>query len=179
MNIQVKLEKDQLECCEGLNHLLIHIDGSDTSEMNNFRLHLALPEGIHAFKNLSSFPENDQHVVAISRICAKTDVIFELFTEGDLPVGQVFLTITLSYALRDRRQSFQTRVPLMIVSEEISHQIAADPEVSSLVAKLINNGKQTEKQYSFVVLPTIQETGYKISPLEKKYRIQGLFEAIQ
>ncbi|MFT8316720.1 MAG: hypothetical protein ABF651_00445 [Sporolactobacillus sp.] len=68
MNSQVALEKKQLECSEGMNHLLIHISGSDISEIDNLQLHLTLPKGINALKNLNHFIEDTDHKVTIPHL---------------------------------------------------------------------------------------------------------------
>lgn len=175
MNVQVKLEKKQLECSEGLNHLLINID--HISRIEDFQLNLLLPKGISALQNLNNFPENDQYKVTIPEIHEDTNVTFELFTEGTIPLGELFITVTLSYILHGQLFECQKHVPLMIVSEEMSDQIIPDPEVVSRVAKLKSDCKQEWEQHSFVILPVIQESEYKLSPLEKRYRIQGSCEA--
>lgn len=175
MNVNALLEKQQLECTEGLNHLLIHIDASTISGIKNFRMDLSLPEGISAHKNLNNFPENERHEVTIPEIHEDTDLIFEFVTEGELPLGQLFIDITSSYVLHGKLIKCKKYIPLMIVSEEMSDQIVPDPEIVSRVAKLKNDFKQESEQYSFVILPA-QEIENGLSPLEKRYRIQGLHE---
>ncbi|WP_274400026.1 hypothetical protein [Sporolactobacillus sp. CQH2019] len=177
--IQVKLEKNQLECFEGLNHLWIHISRPAVSEIVNFRLRLILPKGVGAQKNLNHFPEDEDHAVTVPEIIKDIDLIFELFTEEELLPGRLFLTIAFSYLLNDRLYDGKKQIPLMIVPEEMSDQIAPDSEVVSLVEKIKRDRAREWGQHSFVVFPAVQTVEYELSPLEKKYRIQGSYEAFQ
>ncbi|MFX3617042.1 MAG: hypothetical protein ACE3JK_05920 [Sporolactobacillus sp.] len=177
MNIQVALEKKQLECSEGMNHLLIHLCGSDISEIDNFQLHLTLPKGINALKNLNHLIEDTDHTVTILHLHEDTDLIFELFTGDRIPLDQLLITVTLSYRLRSQLYESKKRVPLMIVSEEISDQIMIDSEIASRVAKI--KSESEKEPHSFVSLPVLQQLENEHSPLEEKYRIQSSYEIIQ
>lgn len=176
MKIEARLEKAELECLEGLNHLWIHLGCVDCSTIVNFRLHLDFPDGICLLKNLNDFPEDQSHTVTVPKVDQNLDMVFELFTEKKLPLGRIFLTLFFSFQDHGQFCKGQKQIPLTIVSEESSDKIIMDQEVVSLVEKIEKN---REQGYTFETFPkVIQETLTELSPLERKYRIDGVCGAV-
>ncbi len=176
MKVEARLEKAELECLEGLNHLWIHLECVDCSVIVNFRLHLDFPEGICLLKNLNDFPEDQSHTVTVPKVDQNLDMVFELFTEKKLPLGRIFLILLFSFQNHGQFYKDQRQIPLTIVSEEASDKIIMDQEVVSLVEKM---KKHTKQGYTFETIPrVIQEAITELSPLERKYRIDGVCGAV-
>ncbi|WP_028983684.1 hypothetical protein [Sporolactobacillus terrae] len=178
MDVQITLEKTQLECSEGMTHLLVHIDHS-SAVPNKMMIRLGLPNGINALKNLNQFSEDADHNVTLIDRHEDVDLVFELFTEEDLPIGSLLLMVTLSCMFNGKQYKRTMQVPLAIVPEERSEQIPVNAEIASYVAKIKNNQRQHEEQIRYVVLPPLQARDYTRSPLEKKHCIQGFTEAFR
>ncbi|MCO7128272.1 hypothetical protein NIE88_21330 [Sporolactobacillus shoreicorticis] len=170
MNIDIKLEKKQLECQDGINHAWIHIKIPHTSELKNFKLMPVAPKGIEFLPILNGLLENSQHEICIQKAKQNLDLFYEFVTASSA-LGQQ--TIHFHYSFLEHGHFFEDTVSVLlaIVPEEESDQIQVDRSVTNQVLEFI---QEQENAKQFVQPPKIIKVDAgKCSPLEKKYRIDG------
>ncbi|GGL61745.1 hypothetical protein [Sporolactobacillus putidus] len=177
--ILAKLAKTKMECWEGTNHVWIHIDSAHLAEVAELHLCLYLPEGLRTLRNLNGYPEDKNGTISITAPNEDIDLIIEIYTEGSVPHGKVSLSLDLSFNLQGQIHEDKLQLPLIIVPEEMSEQIRVDPEVAAHVMTMKNLNKPEFEEGPIVIIPpTTQLSENKLSPLEKKYRIDGCVRAI-
>lgn len=170
MNIEIKLEKKQLECQDGINHAWVHIEGSH-SEIRHFKLMPIAPKGIDFLPILNDLLENSHHEICIQKLNQDLDLFYEFVTETSA-LGQQFIKFHYSFHFQGHYFEHTESVSVVIVPEEESDQIQIDRSVTNQVLKLMQE-KQKTKQ--LVQPPKIIEVSLgELAPLEKKYRIDGL-----
>jgi hypothetical protein len=171
MNVEVKLEKKQLECQDGINHAWIHIELPLSSEIRDFKLMPIAPKGIEFSSILNDVLENSHHEICIQKLNQDLDLFYEFVTETSV-LGQQVLKFHYSFQYQGHYFEHTESVPLIIVPEEESDQIQVDRSVTNRVLEII----QEQKNASQLVLPPkiIEVNLGELSPLERRYRIDGL-----
>lgn len=178
--IQARLEKEQMECTEGTNHLWIHFDAACPTGAEEPRLRLVLPQGLHALKNLNGFPEDQPGTIHIPNSHDRIDLIIELFTEEAIPCRKSLFVIVFSYRLDDHYYEEKKRLCLSTVPEDMIGGIQIDLEVAAHVKALKKYSDPETEADTFLFIPAIaQPSENKLSPLEKKYRMDGCHEAFR
>lgn len=175
MKMNIQLEKTEMECAEGLNHVMITlVNESRCMPMpSNLQIHLELPSGLYASKNKTDFPENSTHTVTLAEVRKEAVILFELFTEDAVPIHNTHLTLSVLWMMGNQQKRTQQRIPLQFVSEDAADQIIINRDVANYAAKLKADSSTDESGHFFHSLPLLT-SACEPSPLEKKYRMDGL-----
>lgn len=99
--IHIRFAKSAIEQEEGMNHLWLHI--ALPGGVQNARLQLILPAGLHRSPNLNGAVEDSSGRIWINDTQSVTDLYVEIFTREPVPCGEYSLAVELSYTDRGER----------------------------------------------------------------------------
>ncbi|WP_339224352.1 hypothetical protein [Paenibacillus sp. FSL H8-0332] len=173
--IQVRYAKSAMENEEGMNHLWIQM--APPGPVQNARLQLLLPPGLHRSHNLSGVDEDSSGVISIGNALTVTDVFIEIFTLEPIPCGDHTIQVELSYTGADGTVTHVKQETLLkVVSEEESAEIRTDDEVVRRIKALQGVGSSNSelRQYNeYTPAKLIRLDSSQVSEWEKKYRVEG------
>ncbi|MEK4516828.1 hypothetical protein NSS64_16190 [Paenibacillus sp. FSL H8-0122] len=172
--IHIRFAKSAMENEEGMNHLWLQI--APPGGVQNVRLQLILPAGLHRFPNLNGTVEDSSGRMWINDTQSVTDLYVEIFTREPVPCGEYSLAVELSYTDRDGTgTSVKQVIPLKVVSEEESEEIRTNEEVVRRIKELHLTPGSSEPAHCNEYTPAklIRLDSNAMSEWEKKYRVEG------
>ncbi|MEK3714497.1 hypothetical protein [Paenibacillus sp. FSL R7-0333] len=172
--IHIRFAKSAIEQEEGMNHLWLHI--ALPGGVQNARLQLILPAGLHRSPNLNGAVEDSSGRIWIDDTQSVTDLYVEIFTREPVPCGEYSLAVELSYTGRDGTgTNVKQVIPLKVVSEEESVEIHTDEEVVRRIKELqLPQDKSELNEYNeYTPAKLIRLDSNAMSEWEKKYRVEG------
>lgn len=172
--MQVRYAKSAIENEEGMNHLWIQI--APLGSVQNIRVQIALPAGLHRTRNLNDAPEDSAGVISVLEPLAATDLFIEIFTREPIPCGMHYITVELSY--KDGAGSvisIRQTIPLRVVSDEESGAIHTDEEVVRRIKELhlLPGSGEMNGNTGYPPAKLIRIDSSHVSEWEKKYRVDG------
>lgn len=171
--ITIRSAKSKLENEEGLNHLWIHL--SPIGDVDNVRLQISVPPGIHRRRNLNHFQEDDTGAILIYQPNIPDDIFIEIYTQEAILYGEKTITFVLTYASNNGNlHQVEQLYPINIVNEEDMDNIIIDEEVVSKIKQLQREDDElSQEQTGYSTFKRVQLHPEQYSDLEKKYRIEG------
>ncbi|MCR8645898.1 hypothetical protein NV379_24975 [Paenibacillus sp. N1-5-1-14] len=175
--IKVRHAKTTIENEEGMNHLWIQI--APIGQVDNVRIQISLPIGIHRTRNLNGFDEDSTGEISILNPRIANDIYIEIFTREPVTCGEK--TINVAFCYKDevgRVTRVEHFVTLMVVSEEEIDSISTDEEVVGKIKELRQQFGSSDVQEYIEHTPTkiIRIDPKHVSEWEKKYRIEGIIQ---
>jgi hypothetical protein len=172
--IKTRFTKSAMENEEGMNHLWIQV--TPIGHVENVRIQITLPAGIHRLNNLSSYHETDFQEIEIPNPLIENNVVVEMFTRDPVMSGEKTIIVAVIYKERDNKHTrVEHYVPLSVVSEEEIDSLIIDEEAVDFIKELLKQQHRDNHQefidYSQPKIIRIESNKY--SDLEKKYRIEG------
>ncbi|NEW05016.1 hypothetical protein GK047_03150 [Paenibacillus sp. SYP-B3998] len=171
----VRFAKSKLENEEGMNHLWIQI--ASIGEVEDARIQIVLPVGIHRMPNLTLLPEAPTGEILLKDLTSATDLFIEILTRGPVPCGQTELVFALSCKDKQGNGSrIEQVIPLTIADEDGMDNVLLDDEVVKRIKQLQQpiEGCTHNQRIDYVPRQIVKIDSNLCSDLEKKYRIDGL-----
>jgi hypothetical protein len=171
--IKVRHAKTALENEEGMNHLWIQI--APIGQVENVRIQISLPIGIHRNRSLNSVDEDITGEISILNPRVANEVFIEIFTREPVTCGEKTINVALCYTDEvGRCTRVEYFVPLMVVSEEQIDSINTDEEVVEKIKELrLQFEKNNVQEYNEYMPMKLTRIEHHVSEWEKKYRIEG------
>jgi hypothetical protein len=173
MIIKTRFTKSIIENEEGMNHLWIQLPPS--GQVEDVRLHVSLPPGIHRLHNQTGYEENDIQEMIIPNPQIENNIVLELFTRDSIKCGERSIIVSVTYKEDSKHTRIEHDVALRVESEEGLDSLIIDEEAVEFIKQLTQQQHTGEQQefmdYSQSKIIRIESNIY--SDLEKKYRIEG------
>jgi hypothetical protein len=172
--IKTRFTKSVMENEEGMNHLCIQV--TPIGHVENFRIQITLPTGIHRLTNLSTYLETDFQEIEIANPLIENNVVVEMFTRDPIMCGEKTIIVLVTYKEKDDKHTrVEHYVPIRVVSEEEIDSLIIDQEAVDYIKELLKkqhcNDRQEFIDYTQTNIIRIESNQY--SDLEEKYRIEG------
>jgi len=175
--IKVLYAKSAIENEEGLNHLWIHL--AAVGQVENVRLQLSLPVGIHRLRNLNGFREEQTGEIVIPNPRITNDIFIEIFTRELVTCGEKSISVAFCFNDEQGRVTrIEQFIPLKIIPEEEIDAVIVDEAVVNKIKDLRQQYEDPVVEEFIEYLPPklIRIDSSHASEWEKKYRIEGIIQ---